>query len=329
MSTLNDTTTSAENGACAVLGTGTMGVQIAFSLAFGGKPVALWGRRAEALEKAKETFVDIFDFLVGEGLAAASEKEGVLARLTCTSDLASAVKNASFVIEAIVEDFNQKQSIFKEVEALSSPETIIASTTSALCARDLQNGLARPEKFCVAHYIQPAHLMALVEVVPGDQSSEETTAALTKLLEETGKAPVRCPDIPGFLFARIQHVILREFADLVGKGLVTAEACDTIMRQGYAARLPAMGPFEHADLSGLDLQNSAGANAVWADLCTASSPSQTPVGDLFLKEGHTGMRSGQGFYNWKERDQDVFKAERDKEIVRRMKINKGGRIVMD
>ncbi len=311
----------------AVLGAGTMGAQIALSLALGGADVTLWARRAASLDDALQRIADAFDFLAAQGLADAGDKDDVLGRIATSDDLADAVGSAGFIIEAVAEALEVKQDLLKHAEQSAAPDAILSSTTSALGAGDIQSALERPGRFCIAHYAQPAHLVALVEVVPGKDTDPATTEAVTGLLHATGKSPVLCPDIPGFLWARIQHAVLREFASLVGRGLVTPEACDTILREGYAARLPAMGAFEHADLAGLDLMNSAAAKAVWADLSNVTDPAETPVGQLF-KEGHTGMRSGRGFYDWTARDPDAFKANRDAEIVRRVKIMAGGDVRM-
>jgi len=310
---------------CAVLGAGTMGAQIALSLALGGADVRLWARRAESLEPALERCGAGFDLLSREGLAEAAGRTVVLGRITTYSDIGEVVAGTGFVIESAIEDLSVKHDLLARAEALAEHEAILSSTTSALSATDIQSVLARPENFCVAHYAQPAHLMELVEVVPGKATARHSIDTTTKLLIDTGKTPVLCPDIPGFLWVRIQHAVLREFAALVGKGVVTPEACDTILKAGYASRLPAMGAFEHADLAGLDLINSEAAKAVWADLSNISDPGETPVGALFA-EGRLGMKSGQGFYDWNSRDPDDFKAKRDAEIVRRVKINRGGEV---
>lgn len=316
-----------ETPICAVLGSGTMGAQIALSLALGGKPVRLWGRRAEALPDAGRRIGDAFDFLVSSGLAETDKRADVLALVSVEPDLDKAISDAGFVIEAVAEELKTKQTLLAKAEALAGEDAILSSTTSALSASALQTGLERPETFCVAHYAQPAHLVALVEVVPGKDTKPETTQYVTGLLAQTGKTPVLCPDIPGFLWARIQHAVLREFASLVGQGLVTPEACDTILKQGYAARLPAMGAFEHADLAGLDLMNGVAAKAVWADLSNVTDPAQTPVGALFA-DGKLGMKNGEGFYDWRARDPDAFKHQRDEEIVRRVKIQKGATVTL-
>ena len=312
---------------CAVLGPGTMGSDIALSLALGGAAVRIWGRREETLPVAMERAGAGFDFLVAQGLADVGDREEVLARISPDSDMAGAVDGAGFVIEAAVEDIAIKQDLLQRAEQHAPDDAVTSSTTSALSATEIQSALSRPEQFSIAHYAQPAHLVELVEVVPGAQTRDAVTGFVTRLLDETGKVPVLCPDIPGFLWARIQHAVLREFSSLVGRGVVTPEACDTILKVGYASRLPAMGSFEHADLAGLDLMNSPAAKAVWADLCNAAAPSETPVGQLY-EDGRIGMKSGEGFYDWNIRNPDEFKARRDEEIVRRVKINRGGKVVL-
>lgn len=316
---------SADLPTCTVLGSGTMGAQIALSLALGGAEVRLWGRRQDALDPAMARCSAGFDFLTASGLVDADTRDDVLGAITVTDDLTKAVNGTAFLIEAVTEDLSLKQALLAEAEAHAPDDTITSSTTSALSATLLQSTLKRPERFCIAHYAQPAHLVELVEVVPGEATEEAVTAATFDLLARTGKRPVECPDIPGFLWARIQHAVLREFASLVGKGLVTPEACDTILKVGYASRLPAMGAFEHADLAGLDLITSDAAKAVWADLSNVSDPSDTAVGEL-AKTGALGMKSGAGFYDWTTRDPEAFKAARDAEIIRRVKLNRGAEV---
>ncbi|MEM7047997.1 MAG: 3-hydroxyacyl-CoA dehydrogenase family protein [Pseudomonadota bacterium] len=309
---------------CAVLGAGTMGAQIALSLALGGCQVILWARRATSLDAARGRIQDALDFLVAQDLVDAKNCEGITARVRLQANLLRAVADADFLIEAVAEDLAVKRELLARAQALAPAHAIVSSTTSALSASALASDLAAPERFCIAHYAQPAHLVALVEVVPGRETTPATTQAVTALLTRTGKSPVLCPDIPGFLWARIQHVVLRELVALVEAGLVTPQDCDTILKKGYASRLPAMGAFEHADLAGLDLITSEGAKAVWEDLSNARDPAQTLLGRM-VEKGHTGMNAGQGFYDWRARDANAFKAARDAEIVRRAKIDAGAK----
>ena len=312
----------------AVLGSGTMGAQIALSLAAGGLDVALWGRRPEGIKDAEGRFAAALDFLIEVGLFPAAGRAATIGRLSTTTDLEPALAGADFVLEAIVEDLLTKQTLLQKVESHVSAATVLSSTTSAISATALQSALHHPQRFAIAHYAQPGHLVKLVEVVPGEQTAETTTQAIIHLLKHIGKSPVPCPDIPGFLWARIQHAILREFVSLVDQGLVTPEVCDTVLKEGYAVRLPAMGAFEHADLAGLDLIDSQPAREVWADLSNISSPAETSIGTL-KKQGNLGMKSGQGFYDWRANDPETFKQQRDQEIVRRVLIQAGGRVVLE
>lgn len=315
---MNATSETIKQKKCVVLGAGTMGTEIAFSLAQSGLQCTLWARRSGSLSDARAKHSAIYDFLVEEQQALEVNRSDCLSSLEYSENLAESVRDADFVFEAIVEDEATKKALFSQVEAHCPPEAILSSTTSALSPTRLQSDLRHPNRFCVAHYIQPAHLMELVEVVAGERTDEQTTQALFELLQHTGKQPVNCPDVPGFLFARIQHAILREFAGLYKQGLVTPQDCDTLMKN-YARRLPAMGPFEHADLSGLDLQMSAGAAAVWADLSVAQSPAETPIGELYA-DGKFGMKTGQGFYDWQHRNADDFKRNRDRTVLKLNKV---------
>ncbi|MCY4005328.1 MAG: 3-hydroxyacyl-CoA dehydrogenase family protein [Rhodobacteraceae bacterium] len=317
--------TSRENLRVTVLGAGTMGAQIALSLALGHADVRLWARRKESLEEAMIRIDAAIDTLADNGLAPPDAKSAIFPRILPVFDFDHAISGRAFIIEAIAEDLSQKQAVLQRAE--SDNDAVLSSTTSAISPTDLQSQLREPRRFCVAHFAQPAHLVQIVEVVPGRQTSEETTEFTVNLLDRIGKTPVLCPDIPGFLWARIQHAVLREFVSLVGKGLVTPQACDKILKQGYASRLPAMGAFEHADLAGFDLMNSAAAKAVWADLSNASDPAETPLGKLFA-EGHLGMKSGSGFYEWDRKDVVAFEQQRDQEIIRRTKLQRGGEVVL-
>ena len=282
--------------------------------------MSAFGRAAQSpLQPAIAGIGSAQEFLIDQDLA--EPTTDALSQITATHEAADAVAGADFVLEAISEDLTAKQMLLSQVERFVAADTILSSTTSAISPSKLQERLARPENFCVAHYAQPAQLVELVEVVPGRLTSDSATEFTMNLLTASGKRPVLCPDIPGFLWARIQHAVLREFASLVGDGMTTPEACDTVLKVGYAARLPAMGAFEHADLAGLDLLNGEAAKSVWKDLSNVTDPADTPVGELFA-QGHTGMRSGNGFYDWRRRDPNRFREERDKEIVRRIKINR-------
>jgi len=296
-----------------VLGAGTMGAQIAVAFAQAGCSVRLWGRRSEQLVDARERIDKMCLFLAEVGLSTA-DAQSTTERVGFASDLADAVAGADLVVEAITEDLESKQQVLSAAETHVSHQALLASTTSAISPTSIQACLRLPDRFVVAHFAQPAHLMRLVEVVPGAKTSDASTERIVGILDGIGAAPVIAPDIPGFLWARIQHAILREFATLVGAGLATPEACDRVLKEGYAVRLPAMGSFEHADLAGIDLMTGTAASAVWADLSTVNSPRDTLLGELLAK-GRLGMKTGGGFYSWTDSGAEQFRMARDKQIV--------------
>lgn len=310
----------------AVLGSGVMGADIALSLALGGETVRLWGRREEGLDAARVRLRAGALFVAAEGLATEAEAGAALERVEPTTDRPRALDGVEIAIEAVAEQLELKRTLLAAVEAEAPRDAVLSSTTSSLSPTALAEPLARPERFVVAHYAQPAHLMMLVEVVPGKRTGEEAVEAVSALLRRTGKMPALCADIPGFVWSRLQQALLREFAYLVRRGDVTPETCDTVLKYGFAHRLPVMGTFEHADLAGLELMGEM-AKQVWPDLSRDVDPDAGPIGEL-RRRGETGMRAGKGFYDWSRRDPDDFRRARDREIVRRLKLLRGGEVVV-
>jgi 3-hydroxybutyryl-CoA dehydrogenase len=302
----------------AILGSGVMGGGIALSLALAGCDVALWGRRAEGVAEARARVSRDAAFLAEQRLASVEEAERALAEIDFTTDWSRAVAGAHLALDAAAEDLAVKQELLARAEPELAPEALTSSTTSSLSATRIAEGLARPERFVVAHYAQPAQLMMLVEVVPGERTAPDAVEAMCDLLRRTGKLPAVCADIPGFLFNRLQFAVLREFVYLVEQGHVTPETVDLVLKYGYAHRLPAMGPFEHADLAGLDLV-SAVAREIWPSLAVSTDPDETLLGRL-REEGRLGMKTGRGFYEWADGAAAEFRRGRDREIVRRLHI---------
>lgn len=310
----------------AVLGSGVMGADIALSFALGGEVVRLWGRREEGLAAARERMRANVAFVSSEGLVTEPDAAAALARVELTTERGRALDGVEVAIEAVSEQLELKRELLAAAERETPSDAVLSSTTSSLSPTALAEALARPEQFVVAHYAQPAHLMMLVEVVPGRRTGEEAVEAISALLRRTGKMPALCADIPGFVWSRLQQALLREFAYLVGRGDVTPETCDTVLKYGFAHRLPVMGTFEHADLAGLELMGEM-AKQVWPDLSRDVDPDAGPIGEL-RRRGETGMGAGKGFYDWSSRDPDGFRRARDREIVRRLKLLRGGEVLL-
>ena len=312
-------------GHAAVVGSGVMGADIALSLALGGLTVNLWGRRESGVDEALTRIRNGALGLASEGIVASAEVTMAVGRIAGTANLATATAGARFVIEAVSEDLELKREVLHRVEDVAAIDAILASTTSGLSASSLADGLRDPGRFVVAHYAQPAHLVEVVEVVPGEHTSESTVCFVEDLLRSSGKLPIRVADIPGFAWSRIQLAILRELVSLVQRGAVSVEACDTLMKRGYGSRLPAMGPFEHADLAGIGLTRAV-ARIVWPDLANFTVTEGTLIDELW-ESGRLGMAAGRGFYDWTANDPTEFKRARDREISNRLKLNRGGQVV--
>uniref|UniRef100_A0A7C2WQE3 3-hydroxyacyl-CoA dehydrogenase family protein n=1 Tax=Thermorudis sp. TaxID=1969470 RepID=A0A7C2WQE3_9BACT len=220
------------------------------------------------------------------------------------------------VVEAIAERLDAKQDLLRNAEELVAPTAVLASTTSGLSATALGSALRRPERFVVAHYANPPHLMPVVEVVKGRQTSEATADLVLRLLRHTGKRPVLVrKDVPGFIFNRLQYALMREAVALVRDGVATPEDVDAIVKYGYALRLPAVGPLEMVDLVGLEIYETI-ATYLWPDLDCSKEP--TVLRELLAK-GAKGMVAGQGFYRWTPETIEALLRARDAEIVRQVK----------
>ena len=309
------------NESILVVGTGQMGPEIALSFAAAGFRVTLVGRREESLESAAEKIRTDTKFMAESELLGDQDVQTVVDRITGQTDLDSAAIECTYVCEAIVEDVDTKKELFSNLESLVSKDTVITSNTSALSPTELQSDFKYPERFVVTHYAQPAHIMPVIEVVPGAETSSQSIERAYEVLQACGIEPVQCRDVPGFLFSRLQSAVLREAVAMVRDEVATAEDIEKILKFGYGARLPAMGPFEHADLAGMNLIQST-ANTIWPDLDNSKDASESLIAKL-IEEGNTGMEAGQGFHDWEERDPDELRRQRDEEIIRRRKVIQG------
>jgi 3-hydroxybutyryl-CoA dehydrogenase len=159
--------------------------------------------------------------------------------------------------------------------------------------------------------------MPLVEVIRGSETDDGLVEQVCELLRRAGKIAVPCKDVPGFIGNRLLHALFREAAFLVEQGICSPETVDLVTRLTFALRLPAVGPCENMDLIGLELVEQI-QSYLLADLCDAHEPQ--PVIRKLLAQGNTGMNTGRGFYDWRERDPAALLAQRDTQIARQLKF---------
>jgi 3-hydroxybutyryl-CoA dehydrogenase len=271
-----------------VVGGGLMGHGIAYLLAAAGHEVRVFEVSAELRASLPSRVKSISDLM--------SDDSTALERIAVHDQLAPAVKNAAFVFEAAPEKLPLKQQIFAQLESLTAPETILASNSSAIPATEIGRNLKHRERVVGTHFWNPPHLVPLVEVIQNKKTSEAVVARTIELLRNAGKTPVHVRrDIPGFVGNRLQHALKREAIALVAAGVCDAETLDTVVKQGFGARMAVLGPLEQSDLVGLDLTLDI-SEVLVADLDRSAGPSP------FLREkvaaGKLGMKSGEGFRKW-------------------------------
>lgn len=225
-------------GVAVVLGTGAMAPEIAAALADAGMRVRIAGRTPDRAADACAR---------AAGLLTA----GAAGPAPCAAD-ADGLRDAVLVVETIVEDLPAKHALLAAVEPHLGADTVIATNTSSLRIADLARPLAHPERFAGLHFLKPAHLTGVVEVIPGPATAPEVVEGLCALAAGMGKTPlVARADVPGFIWNRIQFAVLRECLHMLESGVASAEDIDAAVADGLAPRWMAAGPLATADLGGL------------------------------------------------------------------------------
>jgi 3-hydroxybutyryl-CoA dehydrogenase len=280
-----------------VAGGGLMGCGIAAKLAAVGQRVAVYERLPSAAAQVQAHCAAVFDELVHGGALSAAQAAGAAALVAVTEDSAG-LAGAGLVIEAVSESLPTKHALYAELEGQLADDAIIASSTSGFTPARLCAGMRRPERFLVAHFWNPPHLVPLVEVVAGPATRAEVLDRVMRLLAELDCSPVLLRKaVPGFIGNRLQFAVLREALHLLEAGVADAETIDLVMKQSIGRRYAAIGPLEGADIGGLSTFTSI-AGYLWRDLAHGEEGLATLRG--FLDDGAAGRRSGRGFYVWDE-----------------------------
>ncbi len=306
----------------AALGAGRMGRGIAHVFAFAGHDVALVDFKARGpeesaalLEAARDEIARNLGFLASLGVLDEGQAAEVLGRIAChpLERAATALAAADFVFEAVPEVLEAKRDAFARLAPLIEPEAIIASTTSTILVDKLAALVEGPERFLNAHWLNPAHLIPLVEVSPGTATAPETTAALKRLLEQAGKVPVTCAATPGYIVPRIQALAMNEAARMVEEGVASAEDIDRAVRVGFGVRYAILGLVEFIDWGGGDILYHATRHL--AEALGSERFSSPPGVARNMAEGKLGMGSGQGYYDFRDRDVEAYQRERLERFV--------------
>lgn len=300
-----------------IVGAGMMGAGIGASSVLAGHETVLFDVNEERVAAGREACLDNIDQLVqGEIIEKERAVEGKQLLSTCT-ELSEAAKGSSLVIEAVTEDLSLKRRIFKQLDEMTPPETILTSNTSGLRISDIVTDMNHPERTATTHFWYPAHLVLLVEIVLGEKTNPKIGETLRDLFTTWGKSAVIVKkDLPGQLANRILQAVIREAVAIVESGLASAEDVDTAIKAGMALRFPVWGPLEHIDGVGLDLALSV-QKYVLPDISNSTSPSEYLTS--LCAEGKLGFKTGSGFYDWSVKDMTQLAACRDTFIMQTVK----------
>jgi len=275
-----------------VIGAGTMGNGIAQACAVAGLDVAMIDVADAAVQRGLATIEASLEWLVRKEKLSADAKAKAVARITATTDYA-ALKSADLIIEAASENLDLKLKILRQVEALARPGVLLASNTSSISITTLAAATSRPAQFLGVHFFNPVPLMALVELIRGLQTADETIAAAKTFVERLGKSPIVVKNSPGFVVNRILCPMINEAIFALQEGLASAEDIDNGMRLGCNHPI---GPLALADLVGLDVLLAV-MNVFYTDF---NDPKYRPA--PLLKEmvaaGYLGRKTKRGFYRY-------------------------------
>ncbi len=306
----------------ACLGAGRMGRGIAVVFAYAGHAVSLVDFKA----RGAEAFGQLSDGALGEvrnvlstlasfGLFDASAVKTLMARVSVIpeSNSQAALSSASIIFEGVPEVLDLKRDALARASRLAGPTPIIASTTSTILVDDLSPAVEHPARFLNAHWLNPAFLVPLVEVSPGQHTDPAVTARVKALLESVGKVPVVCAARPGYIVPRIQALAMNEAARMVEEGVASAEDIDKAIKYGFGFRFAVLGLLEFIDWGGGDILYYASRYLTGA---LGNERYAAPeIVERNMMENRRGLRDGAGFLDYEGLDVEAYRRERLKAFV--------------
>ena len=287
------------NARIAVIGAGLMGHGIAQVFALAGHEVRIHDSVTASLDSARSRIL--------ANLKDLGDDPSAVERVHPAADIAGAVGDAQFVVEAVSEDLPLKQKIFAEIEEHAPADAILASNTSVIPITSIMTVLYGRARALGTHWWNPPYLVPLVEVIGTQWTSQAAIDATIALHKAAGKMPVHVKkDVAGFVGNRLQHALWREAIALVEHGICDAETVDTVIKASFGRRLAVLGPLENADLVGTDLTLAIHRTVLPA---IDSRPAASPYLEKLVAEGKLGFKSGEGFRKWSAECQAALRAK--------------------
>ena len=289
-----------------VVGAGVMGHSMAHVFAQAGIEVNLVDLDETVLEHAMDLMKANLETLAEFQKISGHDIPGILSRIHPYTDLAGGAEGVDFAIEAVAEVPDVKREVFSQLDQFCPGNTVIASNTSSLDIFSIAQ-ISRPERLVVAHWFAPPHIIPLVEVVPGPKTSQEVVELTANLMKRLGKKTVIMKEfVPAFIVNRIQHSISRAVWEMLEKGWATPEEIDLAIKLSLGIRLPIVGVVQTTDFTGLDLIYDI----------MKSEGSISPLVEEKVKQGHLGVKTSKGVYDYGEQSEAEILRKRDRRYLK-------------
>ncbi len=297
----------------AVVGAGRMGHGIAVAYALAGHPVTLFDVDRSVLTGVGDRIGAVLATFREHGTIDRQAAEDARSLISLEESFETAVESADLVTEAVVEELPVKHRVFADLDDHAPADAILATNTSGFSITEIAGVVDDPGRVVGTHWFNPPYVVPLVEVVRGEATVDVTVDRTHALLEATGKTPVVVErDVPGFIGNRIQLAMAYEAFSLLEQGVASAEDIDRAVKAGFGFRLPILGIFEKVDHSGLAVHNAI-ESYLLPELDRGTGPSS--IVERLVDEGHDGLSSGRGVYDWSGVDPTVVYEERDRALL--------------
>jgi len=296
-----------------IAGAGLMGASIAQQFAAYEIKTIIYSNKEEYFQRAKDIIANCQNVLVENELLTEEKSKEIQNSITYTIDM-QCFKDADWVIEAVPEVFEIKKELMEKISAIVSADAIISSNTSAISINTLSKYITNPERFCGTHWLNPPHIIPLVEIIKSEVTSNNVVETLHSLLTNMNKQPVILnKDVKGFLSNRLQFALLREATHLVESGIATPEDIDRTLKYGNGLRYMCSGPFKIVDFGGISIFNSV-AKYLYPDL-TCENDENHLLKEM-VEKGYNGTSNLKGFYSYTEGSAREEEKQRDIKMLK-------------
>ncbi|HYB04708.1 MAG TPA: 3-hydroxyacyl-CoA dehydrogenase family protein, partial [Nitrososphaerales archaeon] len=253
---------------------------------------------------------------VEAGIISSKQLETTRSRISTSTDLNNSVHSAQLIIEAVPEKLELKKEIFSRIEANAPKDAILATNTSSLSVTEIAKTSKNPGRIVGTHFLNPPHLVRIVEIVLGRETSPEVIEKVVTLLSECGKKPVKVKDVPGFVHNRLICALMREAMSMVANDIASIESIDLIVKEAFGPRFPLIGIFGLEDNVGLDVLRDV-SNQVFPTLDNSREVNSW-LTDKIAK-GNLGIKSGRGFYEWDDEKALKIRQQLTEQFIRILK----------